>query len=70
MYKVHFTPEALGIMVPEQQEQISEMVNETVEKIEVFVDFSLPTGYLGLIMHYHHGNTIYGGMDKEGVLST
>lgn len=69
--KIFFTPEALTEMTVEQQVQLVALTGDHVEQIDVTAGtFDLPNGYLTVKVVYTDGQTIYGGMSRDGVLST
>lgn len=69
-----FTNEAIDVTTPEQWNAIKEMLDSDYPtKISVFVDFSLPTGYVAFISMRDVNGTIseiQGGIDADGRVST
>jgi len=73
------TREAARICTRKQWDAIVRQLGEA-RRMRVFVDFSLPEGYLYFIRHTPHyetsegsireGGTIHGGIDPQGGIST
>lgn len=64
--------EACAICTPAQFAAIVRNMGEN-RKMSVFVDFSLPTGYLYFVRQAEYNgevHTIHGGIDPEGSVST
>ena len=51
--------------------QITKLCDINARSIDVSVDFSLPNGYIYVIIEYNvDGPTIHGGISSEGEMST
>lgn len=72
MKTANFTPEALRISTDKQREMIAGLFDghTGVVKITVTVDFSLPEGYVYVVMESYNRPPIHGGIDPEGSMST
>lgn len=69
------TKEAVDICTPDQFEAIKHLIADGNKRIRVFVDFSLPKGYLYFVVERQgnlHPETapIHGGIDAYGSVST
>lgn len=69
-----FTNEAVDVCTPSQWDAIKSMLDsDRPTKVSVFIDFSLPKGYVAFIsMRDNNGSIteIMGGIDSDGRIST
>lgn len=71
MTKFIFTEEALDAMTREQQHQLTTLAGDHCQEVRVQKGgLDLPDGYLAVAIGYRPDHTIYGGMSREGDLST
>lgn len=69
---IQITPQVLEQhLTPAQQEKLALLQHTpAIKDVVVSLDFSLPKDYIAVVIAYHSGHDIYGGIDIDGRMST